>query len=108
MRPAPRRGAVVIPVPEMWFLLLALVLAFPASAGGPARPTAPVAPRATVVPNDNRVPAGVRRAGVLELSLVARTATWHPTPRVDSVVTVQVFAEEILRFEADQRPDLCA
>jgi FtsP/CotA-like multicopper oxidase with cupredoxin domain len=78
----------------MRFLLLALVLAFPASAGGPARATAPLGPRATVVPNDNRVPAGVRRAGVLELSLVARTATWHPTPRVDSAVTVQVFAEE--------------
>jgi FtsP/CotA-like multicopper oxidase with cupredoxin domain len=53
-----------------------------------------VRPAETVVPNDNRVPAGVWRGGALELSLVARTATWHPTPRVDSAVTVQAFAEE--------------
>jgi FtsP/CotA-like multicopper oxidase with cupredoxin domain len=64
--------------------LLALAVRHPA----PPRPTP------TVVPNDNRVPAGARRGGVLELRLVARPATWRPTPRVDSTVTVLAFAEE--------------
>ncbi|MDF1505981.1 multicopper oxidase domain-containing protein [Roseisolibacter sp. H3M3-2] len=48
----------------------------------------------TVVPNDNRLPAGAVEGGVLRLRLVARSATWHPTARVDTTVTVLAFAEE--------------
>jgi len=47
----------------------------------------------TVVVNDNRVPAGSVRAGVRELRLEARRATWRPDLTVDSTVTVQAFAE---------------
>jgi FtsP/CotA-like multicopper oxidase with cupredoxin domain len=57
---------------------------------------APAAPRGaeTVVPNDNRTPGGTLDGGVRRLRLVARTATWHPTRRVDSTVTVMAFAED--------------
>ena len=48
----------------------------------------------TVVPNDNRLAAGSRRGSVHELRLEARLATWRPDQNVDSVVTVQAFAEE--------------
>ena len=47
----------------------------------------------TVVPNDNRAAAGVRRGSVHELRLEAKLATWRPDQNVDSVATVQVFAE---------------
>jgi FtsP/CotA-like multicopper oxidase with cupredoxin domain len=50
-------------------------------------------PAETVVPNDNRVAAGYRREGVHELRLEAKLATWRPDQNVDSVATVQVFAE---------------
>ena len=54
---------------------------------------APGRPVETVVPNDNRVAAGARRGGVHELRLEAKLATWRPDQTVDSVATVQVFAE---------------
>ena len=50
-------------------------------------------PFETVVPNDNQVAAGSRRGGVHELRLEAKLATWRPDQTVDSVATVQVFAE---------------
>ena len=50
-------------------------------------------PTETVVPNDNRVAAGSRRGSVHELRLEAKLATWRPDQNVDSVATVQVFAE---------------
>jgi FtsP/CotA-like multicopper oxidase with cupredoxin domain len=54
------------------------------------------APQPAVVPalpNDNRTAAGTMRDGVLELHLVARLAGFRPDLGVDSLVTVQAFAE---------------
>ena len=47
----------------------------------------------TVVPNDNRAAAGHLRDGVREVRLEARTAGWRPDPAVDSLVTIETFAE---------------
>lgn len=47
----------------------------------------------TVIPNDNRLAAGALRAGVREVHLEARTAGWRPDLAVDSLVTVEAFAE---------------
>jgi FtsP/CotA-like multicopper oxidase with cupredoxin domain len=68
-------------------LLLATLLAL-APAAAPPRVAE------TVVPNDNRLPGGTLDGGVRRLRLVARTATWHPTRRVDSTVTVLAFADD--------------
>jgi manganese oxidase len=48
----------------------------------------------SVVANDNRVAGGAIRGGVYELRLDARLAAWRPDLGVDTLVTVQVFAEE--------------
>src|SRR5688500_10791978 len=66
----------------LWLALLALSPQQPAHRGVE-----------TVVPNDNRVAAGSRRGSVHELRLEAKLATWRPDQSVDSVATVQVFAE---------------
>lgn len=47
----------------------------------------------SVVPNDNRVAGGTTRAGIVELHLEARLAAWRPDLDVDTMATVQVFAE---------------
>lgn len=47
----------------------------------------------TVIPNDNRVPAGVLRAGVRQVRLEARAGGWRPDLAVDSLVTVEAFAQ---------------
>src|SRR5215207_7283021 len=47
-----------------------------------------------VVPNDNRVPAGTLRSGVLTLRLVARTAEWHPDGDDAPGTPMMAFAEE--------------
>jgi FtsP/CotA-like multicopper oxidase with cupredoxin domain len=47
-----------------------------------------------VVPNDNRVPAGTLRGGVLRLRLVARTAEWHPDGDDKPGAPMMAFAEE--------------
>ncbi|MCR4342051.1 MAG: multicopper oxidase domain-containing protein [Gemmatimonadaceae bacterium] len=44
-------------------------------------------------PNDNRVPAGSLRDGVLRLDLDAVWAGWRPDADVDTAATVQAFAE---------------
>jgi FtsP/CotA-like multicopper oxidase with cupredoxin domain len=46
-----------------------------------------------VVPNDNRVPAGVLREGVLTLRLEARLASWHPDGDSAPGALVPAFAE---------------
>ena len=46
------------------------------------------------VPNDNRIPAGVLRDGVLSLRLVARTADWHPDGDDAPGAPMMAFAEE--------------
>lgn len=57
-------------------------------------PQSPQRPAETVVVNDNRVPGGLVREGVLRLRLEARLATWRPDSAVDSTTTVMAFAEE--------------
>ena len=47
-----------------------------------------------VIPNDNRVPAGELREGVLRLSLVARLAVWSPEGEGGPGVVVEALAEE--------------
>lgn len=46
------------------------------------------------VANDNRVPAGTLRDGVLELHLEARLATWRPHRDGGGAMTVMAFAEQ--------------
>jgi len=60
-----------------------------------ARPQPTAAPP-TVVANDNRVPAGVLKDGVLTLHLVATLARWQPEGQGDKdpVRIVEAFAEE--------------
>ena len=55
----------------------------------------PVAPPEgdRVVPNDNRVPSGVLRNGVLVLRLEARLASWHPDGDSAPGALVPAFAE---------------
>jgi manganese oxidase len=81
-------------------LLAGLILLPPSGAherapvrGKPPRATSADSQLQTVAPNDNRVPAGILRGGIHELHLEAMTAGWRPDARVDSLLTVQVFAE---------------
>jgi FtsP/CotA-like multicopper oxidase with cupredoxin domain len=62
----------------------------------PAATPAAVQPSATAVANDNRVPAGELKDGVLTLKLVATVARWQPEGQgaTDPTRIVQVFAEE--------------
>lgn len=70
---------------------LRLCLLAPLLAGGGASNAADTP---VVVPNDNRIPAGSLRGGVLTVRLEVRTGVWFPEgPRGDSVVA-PVFAEE--------------
>lgn len=57
-------------------------------------PTVAPPGRALAMPNDNRSPAGNFEDGVLNLTLVAQPAAWHPDASVDTAVTVLAFAEE--------------
>lgn len=74
-------------------LLAVLVLGVGAACG--RAPRTLLAPGSLVLAdaNDNRVPAGVLRGGVLHLELDAMWAGWHPDLDVDSAVSVQAFAE---------------
>jgi manganese oxidase len=80
----------------------ALALAFMLGVMAETAITAPDAscnhlPRVTAAaaePNDNRVPAGVLRAGVLTLRLVARPAAWYPEGLDGCALLVHGFAEE--------------
>ena len=58
--------------------------------------TAAIADSTTVVANDNRAAGGLIRNGTYELRLAARSARWRADSAVDTLVTVQVFAEEAL------------
>ena len=51
-------------------------------------------PLPTVHPNDNRVPAGRLRAGVLTIRLVVRMARWYPEAKDGPSTDVATFAEE--------------
>ena len=73
---------------DILLLLLALWV------GGTRASVPTAAPLDSVVPNDNRVAGGQMRGNVRELRLVARRARWRPDLGVDSMATVQVFAEE--------------
>lgn len=77
---------------------------------GPVVPAVSRAPQSstraveTVVVNDNRVPAGSLRGGVLRLRLAARLATWRPDSAVDSTASVMAFAEEGGAVDAPRIP----
>ena len=58
------------------------------------RPPSRAAASDRVVPNDNRIPAGVLRNGVLALRIVARLAEWHPDGDSAPGAEVPAFAEE--------------
>ena len=49
---------------------------------------------AVAVPNDNREAGGKLRRGTYSLQLEAKLAAWKPDADVDSMVTVQAFAED--------------
>jgi FtsP/CotA-like multicopper oxidase with cupredoxin domain len=53
-----------------------------------------LAPLPTVHPNDNRVPAGRLREGVLTIRLVVRMARWYPEANDGPWIDVAAFAEE--------------
>lgn len=74
-------------------ITLALSLAArPASAADCRHLPAPDRPRA--VANDNRVPAGTVRNGVVTLHLVIREASWYPDGPRGCALRVHAFAEE--------------
>ena len=54
----------------------------------------PAANAASALPNDNRVPAGTMKDGVLTLRLVARPAAWHPEGVQGCGLRVHAFAED--------------
>lgn len=68
---------------------VALLLAFSLSSGAPAASGIPP----TVVTNDNRVPAGTLRDGVLTLELDVLMARWYPEAADGPFVDVAAFAE---------------
>jgi FtsP/CotA-like multicopper oxidase with cupredoxin domain len=47
-----------------------------------------------IATNDNRVPSGTLRNGVLTIRLEARTGEWHPDRDADRGIVVRAFAEE--------------
>ena len=55
--------------------------------------TAGVAPD-RVGANDNRVPAGTLRGGILTVRLEMREGEWHPDGETETGVQVRAFAEE--------------
>ena len=54
----------------------------------------PAANAASALPNDNRVPAGTMKDGVLTVRLVARAAAWHPEGAQGCGLRVHAFAED--------------
>jgi manganese oxidase len=64
-----------------------------ACSGAPEQPIAHINGVALAVPNDNREAGGRLRRGKYTLNLEAKLAAWKPDANVDSMVTVQAFAE---------------
>jgi FtsP/CotA-like multicopper oxidase with cupredoxin domain len=77
---------------------LPAILTLTLFAGGGRAPSAPDAhspERAVRISiNDNRVPAGIKRANLLTLHLVTTTAMWYPNGDDAPGAAVQAFAEE--------------
>lgn len=73
-----------------------LIIASVTQSGNPAPDCRGVPPAnaASALPNDNRVPAGTMKDGVLTLRLVARPAAWHPEGAQGCGLRVHAFAEE--------------
>jgi manganese oxidase len=69
-----------------------LILAAASSSGAPTRWNAAAAP-APVAFNDNRVAAGVVRAGVLDVHLEVDTGEWHPYSKDSAGVRILAFRE---------------
>ncbi|MGI8619902.1 MAG: multicopper oxidase domain-containing protein [Gemmatimonadaceae bacterium] len=75
-------------------LAVAIVVALsPSCVRGPSSALIVGSPTTIALANDNRVPAGTIRNGVLRLDLDAVWAGWRPDADVDTAVTVQAFAE---------------
>jgi manganese oxidase len=74
------------------FVVAAIAALFGGADGHPPRTRAHATERVSI--NDNRVPAGTLRDGVLTLRLEVRDAEWHPDRESDPGVVVRAFAEE--------------
>ncbi|MDQ3515794.1 MAG: multicopper oxidase domain-containing protein [Gemmatimonadota bacterium] len=75
-------------------LAVAIVVALSSSCvRGPSSALIVGSPTTIALANDNRVPAGTLRNGVLRLDLDAVWAGWRPDADVDTAVTVRSFAE---------------
>jgi FtsP/CotA-like multicopper oxidase with cupredoxin domain len=69
-------------------------LLFAAQLQAAAIASVPVSPAPVARPNDNRVPAGQLRNGVLTLDLEIRPATWHPEGPKGVGIPLYAFAEK--------------
>lgn len=75
-------------------LALAMLRATVAVAPHPsATPLVPAAPAAQILANDNRVPAGAYKAGVLHVSLDARWGMWYPDTPAHPGAPMEAFSE---------------
>jgi hypothetical protein len=72
------------------FVVAAIAALFGGADGHPPRTRAHATERVSI--NDNRVPAGTLRDGVLTLRLEVRDAEWHPDRESDPGVVVRAFA----------------
>ena len=70
-----------------------LILGTAAHSSAPARWNAGAAPPPPVAFNDNRVAAGVARAGGLDVHLEVDAGEWHPYPRDGAGVRILAFRE---------------
>jgi FtsP/CotA-like multicopper oxidase with cupredoxin domain len=75
-------------------LALGAVLVSSSTLGPSPMPVVPASDSTRVVPNDNRVPAGTLRNGVLTLRLVARPAFWRPEGSGGPELPIYAFSEE--------------
>lgn len=91
------RGAALVTPPSMRRSLIlpaaAALFGVAPHAASSARELARPRDVERVVPNDNRVPSGVLRGGVLTLQLEARLASWHPDGDSAPGAVVPAFAE---------------
>ena len=80
----------------MTAVLGSLIFALVTQSGNPAPDCrgVPAANAPKALPNDNRVPAGTLKGGVLTVRLVARPAAWHPEGAQGCGLRVHAFAEE--------------
>ncbi len=84
-------------MPHLRIVLAPVALALAAAGSGHARHPQPSTALATALApialNDNRIPGGVMKDGVLEISLEAGTGSWHPYGASGPALPLMTFGE---------------